>query len=337
MINRIKNKVRFIWRTSWLGRVKKRQDAIRWGIIGTGYMSDVFSRAIIESQDHILYAVASRSKDKAVIFAVKHGCGLAFGSYEDMVADRGIDVVYIATPVECHYEHVKLCLEAGKNVLCEKPLTMTPEQSEELARLADSRNLFLMEGMWTLCLPTIRKAKEWIDGGLIGEPQFVRVDLNKRMRESHIGQHHGVLFDYGIYGVAFLRKFIGKDGNVISSVVRRDKNGFVTDLTAEYSSCNCKGVLNLSSHLEATGKSVIIGSKGCIEWGHPFNRTNVVRLFDNEGKLLSCYQTKYSNEGFEFELKEVYVSIKAKSGVSSLVPLDMTVDCLNIIKKICNG
>ena len=139
--------------------VKKNPGAINWGIIGLGNMAEVISTTIDGNKDTIVYAVASRSIEKAKSFAARHGKCKAYGSYDEMLKDpnnNNIDIIYIATPVMQHYAIVKQCLLAGKNVLCEKPITYNSSEFKELLELAKENNCFLMEGMWMKCLPTFR-------------------------------------------------------------------------------------------------------------------------------------------------------------------------------------
>lgn len=336
MIDRLLKRGKLIWRNTPLGKVHKTQDALKWGIIGTGYMSDTFSRTLNDSHNNILYAVASRSLDKAEAFARKHGAIRAFGSIEVMLQCQEIDVVYIATPVECHFEQAKKCLLARKNVLCEKPLTFTPQEAEELFKIAKENNCFLMEGMWTLCLPTMQTAKKWIAEGRIGDVKYVRADLNKRLDIEHIRKHHGVLFDYGIYGVAFINSFM--PGKIIMSSVStvQTEDNIITDISALLRTEQCKGVLNLSSNFNAQSKAVVIGTKGSIEWESPFNRTKTINLFDIHSKCIEKYSGRYSSDGFEYELDEVYKNIKSKKLESELVSGNGTEDVLSIINEFIN-
>lgn len=336
MIERILKRSKLIWRNSTFGKVSKAPDALKWGIIGTGYMSDIFSRTLTESHNNVLYAVASRSEDKAKTFARKHGSPKAFDSVEDMLQRPEIDVVYIATPVECHFEQTKKCLQAGKNVLCEKPLTFTPQDAEVLFHIAKEHGCFLMEGLWSLCLPTMQTAKDWISGGRIGEVKYVRADLNKRQNIEHIRKHHGVLFDYGIYGVAFINSFMPNGFELSSASLLRTSDNIITDLSAIFKTDQCKGVLNLASNLNSQSKAVVIGTKGSIEWESPFNRTNTVILYDNHGQRVDRYSTHYFSEGFEYELDEVYRNIKLQKLESPYVSADETQAVLHTINKLLN-
>ena len=119
-----------------------------WGIIATGSIAAKLAEAINSNENSVLYAVASRSENKAKDFAEKFGAIKHYGSYEQLAADENVDVVYIATPMAQHYENAKMCIEKGKNVLCEKTITLNCKQLDELIAFAQKHNVFFMEAMW---------------------------------------------------------------------------------------------------------------------------------------------------------------------------------------------
>lgn len=336
MIKRVLGRLKFLWRNTSLGKVRKFPDAVRWGIIGTGYMSDTFARAIMESRHDVLIAVSSRSEAKAAAFARTHGNAKSYGAIGSMLEDSNPDIVYIATPVECHYEHIKQCLEAGHNVLCEKPLVISSAQAVELFDLAARKEVLLLEGMWMHCLPTMHVAEQWIERGLIGDVEYIHAELNKRLNSEHVKKHHGVMTDYGIYGVAFLNHFLGHGAELLSSVCRRDSEGNITDVSLQMSVKSRKASLVVSSNFQNGSKAVVVGSKGSIEWNSPFNRTNSITLYDLAGNMVDSYSVRYLNEGFEFELREVNQCIKSRLTHSGIIRNEAVVKCLGIIEDIEN-
>lgn len=341
MIRRVLNRLRNIWRHSPLGRVRKNPDAIRWGIIGLGYMGETFANAIDGNKDGYVAAVASRSLSKAQKFAIRHGKCKAYGSYEEMIqhAELNLDIIYIATPVKCHYDNIKLCLENGKNVLCEKPITFTAAQLEELISLAQQHGCFLMEGMWMKCLPSFRKAKEWIESGRIGNIQIIKADFYKHeiVRPEHTiydaSKGGGVIHDFGIYALAFITEFLSGLPDRIVSQSRYDARGLDTDWQIIASLREVKTCVNLSSDFGSISKAAIIGSKGSIEWDAPFNRTNCVRLFDDCGKLIETFKAQYKFEGFEYEVDEAQKCIENKRKESNLVTLQKTLLTLHFLEQ----
>lgn len=145
---------------------------MKWGILATGNIAGKFAQTVgkMEKEEQVV-AVGSRSLERGKEFAEKYGISTYYASYEELLADRQVEAVYVATPNRLHFEDCKKCLEAGKHVLCEKPLTTKREESEELYRLAEEKGLFLMEAFWIRFLPLYDKMRELLAEGVIGKLQ----------------------------------------------------------------------------------------------------------------------------------------------------------------------
>jgi len=188
---------------------------IRWGILGPGRIAKKFALGLKYIPDAKLVAVGSRTHEKAAAFAAEFDVPFAYGSYEALVADSQVDVVYVATPHPMHHEATLLCLKAKKAVLCEKPFTLNERECQELVDCARRENVFLMEAMWTRFLPPMVLVREWLAQGLIGEPRMVmadfgfRTDWNPagRALNPHLGG--GALLDVGIYPLALASMVFG--------------------------------------------------------------------------------------------------------------------------------
>lgn len=179
-----------------------------WGVIGPGKIAHKFAEGLQVVDDAVLYAVGSRSQERAVGFAEKYGASQSYGSYEALVSDPEVDGIYIATPHRFHHENALLCLDAGKPVLCEKPLTVNASQAKELIETARAKDLFLMEALWTRFLPIYRCVREWLDAGAIGEVRLLvstfcfqppRDPEHRTLNHELAG---GALLDIGVYNVA---------------------------------------------------------------------------------------------------------------------------------------
>ena len=345
MFQKISDKAKKFWRRTPFGKTKKVDDPMRWGIIGLGYMAETFSCAIDGSKDGVVFAVASRSLDKARKFASHHGNCKAYGSYKEMVNDKGLnlDVVYIATPVKYHYEHVKLCLEAGLNVLCEKPITSTLEQFKELVTIAHNNGCFFMEGMWMKCLPSFQKACQWIREDRIGEVELIKADLYKRelIREKYAiynaDEGGGVLHDFGVYAIAFMECFIGGLPDKINAMCRTSSHGVDSDWQISAEREGRKAFVNLSSNFGSLSKAAVIGNNGFIEWNSQFNRTCCVTLYNASGNQTEKYSTSYTYEGFEYEVNEVHKCIRNGLKESPIITLNGTYNTMQIIDCLCKS
>lgn len=331
-----------MWRQTPLGRTKKIDNPIRWGVIGLGYMAETFSCAIDGNKEGEVYAVASRSLDKAKSFASHHGGCKAYGSYDAMVKDKSLklDVVYIATPVKYHYEHVKLCLESGLNVLCEKPVTNSLIEFDELIALAQKNNCFFMEGMWMKCLPSFQKACQWISESRIGPTEWVKVDFYKRehIRDGHTiynaREGGGILRDFGVYALAFIEHFLEGMPDSLNGNYRISDHGIDADWQISAEKNGVKAVVNLSSNFGSLSKAAVIGKNGFIEWDSQFNRTNRVTLYDASGQKVDTFSASYTYEGFEHEVNEVQKCIREGKNESMLVSLEGTHNTMQIIDNL---
>ncbi|HET8560583.1 MAG TPA: Gfo/Idh/MocA family oxidoreductase [Marmoricola sp.] len=191
-----------------------RSDSIGWGILATGKIAHSFCRDLALVPDGHVAAVGSRHLASAEDFASAFG-GRPYGSYEEMVADPGVDVVYVATPHVLHADGVRMAFEAGKPVLCEKPMTLDAATTAALVAEAADRGLFLMEAMWTACHPMVRKVRELVAGGEYGRPGQLVADLGftvqappgDRLLDPALGA--SALLDMGIYPLTFAHLLLG--------------------------------------------------------------------------------------------------------------------------------
>ena len=178
-----------------------------WAVLGCGNIARKFVHDLKLLPNANLYAAASRNLVRAQEFANEYGFETAYGSYEEMVADPKVDVVYIATPHSHHHKHTLLCLNHKKAVLCEKAFSLNANEVKEMIEAAKANNTFLMEAFWTMFQPSFRKALEIINSGELGKLKSVRSDFafnapfieDKRLYNVELGG--GSLLDIGIYPV----------------------------------------------------------------------------------------------------------------------------------------
>jgi predicted dehydrogenase len=187
---------------------------VRWGILGTGRMAGEFALALHRVPEAELVAVGSRDLPRAVAFARAGGAARAYGSYEELVSDAAVDVVYVATPNSQHREHCRLALAAGRAVLCEKPFATNGREARDIVALAREKRLFCMEGLWTRFFPLVERAEALVREGRIGEPLAFQADFgvafssrDHRVFRPELGG--GALLDLGVYLLAMARSFLG--------------------------------------------------------------------------------------------------------------------------------
>lgn len=185
------------------------------GIIGAGWIACKMAEALAPLTDYRVSAIGSRSIEKANDFARQYGIEKAYGSYEELVSDSNIDLVYVATPHSHHYQHARLAIEHGKPVLVEKAFTANARQAQELISLAHERGVFITEAIWTRYMPLSHKVKELMDSGIIGEPRVLTATLCYMMEHKErivrADLCGGALLDLGVYVLNFARMYFGTD------------------------------------------------------------------------------------------------------------------------------
>lgn len=277
------------------------------GIIGSGNIAGVMADTIKRMKNVRLYAVASRSKVKADVFAEKYGCKKAYGSYEELASDSKVDLVYIATPHSEHYENAKLCLLNGKPVLCEKAFTANAAQAKELIRISQERRVLLAEAIWTRYMPMLATIREVLGSGIIGEPKTLTANLGyliervARLQEPALAG--GALLDVGVYTLNFASMIFGDDIETIESSCTYTKTGVdeQNSITIYYKDGRM-AVLNSSMISLSDRKGIIYGTKGfaIIE---NINNYESITVFDPRYKEVASYKRSRQISGYEYEVE----------------------------------
>ncbi len=311
---------------------------IKWGILSTGAIAHKFTKALVFNENSIPYAVASRTLEKAENFAKEYGYAKAYGSYEELVKDEDVDVVYIGTPMHSHYEDALLCLNNGKNVFCEKAVTLNSKELEELLRVAKEKNLFFMEAMWMKCNPVFLKALEIVNSGEIGKVEMLKAefcfraeyDENNRLFRMDCGG--GALLDLAVYTITFATAFLGyKPKEIISNAVFGKSGADFEDIIIlRYEN---GAFASLSSGFNTVGKNnaTIIGSNGMITFGEGFNCTEEFSVFDRENKFVREVRIEQDFNGYEYEIREVERCLNKGLLESDLVTHESTAEVMKIM------
>ncbi len=245
---------------------------IKWGILGAGWIADKFVADFKLVDNGEVVAIASRSLEKAEALASKFNIPKAYGSYKELVLDKDIDIIYVATTHNFHFEHTKLCLNNGKHVLCEKPVTVSAAQFNKLAAQAHKANLFYMEAMWTPFLPAVKKAVEWVNEGKIGEIKVIQAnfgfpakpEFKERLFNPNLAG--GALLDVGIYPLTIIEMFANSKINNFRCHSTFTDTGVDETLMVqlEYKN-NIKAQLATSISTFLKNDAFICGTKGFIQ------------------------------------------------------------------------
>lgn len=202
-------------------------EKLKLGIIGSGWIAEKMAITVAGMEGVEAYGIASRDLAKAQAFAKQWSFAHAYGSYEEMLDDEQVQLVYIATPHSHHYEHARMCLLRGKPVLCEKAFMATAWQAHDILDLAKETNIFIAEAIWTRYMPLSHQINELLQSGVIGEPRILSANLGypnwhkERMYKPELAG--GALLDLGVYPINFAFMAFGSDfEHVTSSCIKID-------------------------------------------------------------------------------------------------------------------
>jgi predicted dehydrogenase len=309
-------------------------DLTSWGILATGHIASVFVRdlALLPNEARLV-AVGSRSLEKAMGFAADHGIPRAYDSYAELAGDPDIDVVYVASSHHDHFASAKLCLEGGKSVLVEKPLTTNPADTAELINLADERGLFLMEALWTRTNPLLRKAAALAASGDLGEIRHVsanfgfafRGPLTHRLFDP--AQAGGAILDAGVYPLHVVNLFLGEPAELVGygshAATGVDSHAAAVlnypateDRPAATATVICSLEADLSTSLE------VYGSSGRIMINDFFILPKEMLVYRGHHRDIApeVFVTQWPGGGYTFQAQEVMRCLRAGEVESPMVP-----------------
>ena len=302
---------------------------LKVGILGAGGIACAMAKTISQMPSACCFAVASRDMEKARKFAEKWGIKKAYGSYEEMLSDPGVDLVYVATPHSHHYPHVRLCLEHGKHVLCEKAFTVNAAQARELFRIAKDKRLLLTEAMWTRYLPMRGTINEVLRSGIVGKPWLLTANLGymisdvERLKEPSLAG--GALLDVGVYPLNFAAMVFGNDPvSIQGSAVLSDKGVDRQDsITLRYADGRM-AVLNATMMGMSDRRGVIDCDNGMLEIVN-INCPQELRVYNRERVLIASYRAPKCITGYEYEVEACIRALDAGGIECPLMPHAETV------------
>ncbi len=283
-------------------------------ILGAGSIAGVMATTLQPLKDVTCYAVAARDRDRAQVFADKYGFMKAYGSYKDMLEDPDVELVYIATPHSHHYEHIRMCLNHGKHVLCEKAFTANAKQAEEVMRLAESKGLLLTEAIWTRYMPMADKIREVVNSGIIGRPTTLAANLGyplehveRMVKPSLCG---GALLDLGVYVLNFASMIFGDDIDSIAANCVRYHSGVDAQETIMLSYRDGRMATLYATMLAQTDRrGIISGTNGYIEVDN-INNFEAMRVYNLERRIVAEYAAPTQVTGYEYEVQSAMRAIR---------------------------
>ncbi len=311
----------------------------RWGIIGTGGIAAAFATDLQRLPDHKVVAVGSRSAEKGHAFAAKFPDCKAYGSYTELVADPEIDGIYVATPHTSHVSNTLLAIKAGKPVLCEKPFAVNAHEAKIMIDAAREKNLALMEAMWSRFLPHIKKAREIVSAGVLGELVSVEADHGQRLAVLQIPRlmlpelAGGALLDLGIYPVSLAHMFLGvPDSITASSTFTPEGVDAQTTAIFNYAS-GAQAILTANMIASTPCRAVINGTLGRLEIDSIFYFPTSMRVLLNDGATTE-YPNTYQGKGLREEAIEFAELVRSSRLESDQLTWDQTYEIMQSLDEI---
>lgn len=276
------------------------------GILGAGRIAVMMARTLNGMEEAHAYAVASRDIERAEEFARDNQVEKAYGSYEEMLLDEKVDLVYIATPHSHHLEHGKMCIDHRKPVLCEKSFTANAAQAKELLAYAKEKEVFITEAIWTRYMPSRKLLDDIIAGGEIGEPMSLTANLGYALthkeRMTALELAGGALLDVGIYPLNFASMVFGNDIEKMTSSCVKWETGVDAQDAVILTYKDGKMATLHTGMLAATEQyGIVYGTKGYII-AHNINNMDKIQVFSPERKLIREVQIPEQITGYEYEV-----------------------------------
>lgn len=312
---------------------------IRWGILAPGNIAHSFTQDLRTAGLDVA-AVGSRRLDAARAFAAEFDIPNAYGSYEELVADPDVDIVYVASPHSHHRDQAILALEAGKHVLIEKAVALDAVEAAEIRKAARSRGLLAMEAMWTRYLPHMIRIRELIAEGAIGDvrtlfadhTQSLPTDPGHRLNALELGG--GALLDLGIYPVSFAVDILGPVADT-RATGRLSETGADTEVAISLAH-DGGAVSSLVTSSRAQGPNVahILGTDGRIEIDRVWYTPTSFRLIGRDGAVALDYRSDVEGRGMQFQALYAEDLIRAGRTDSDLLPFDESIAIMAVLDDI---
>jgi predicted dehydrogenase len=316
------------------------KDRINWAVAGTGGISNRFVMGLRDAKGARLYAAASRSREKAEAFAARYGFEKAYGDYREMLEDPGVDAVYIGTPHVAHREMAVAAFRAKKAVLCEKPVSINAAELSGMIGEARANKVFFMEAMWTRFVPPLRKVREWLDSGIIGEVKMVQANfcfsapLNPQGRLYNIELGGGALLDAGVYPVS-LASFVfgGKKPELLRSLMYLGETGVDEEVSALLSYGGPRTAsLSAAISTAAVNDGWIYGTQGHIRLpDFVFSHSADLQVY---GRYTYHWEPEFVSNGYNYEAEEVMDCLRAGKLESETMGLSESLTIMETMDQI---
>jgi len=314
---------------------------LRWGILAPGWIASRFVQAVTTHSGQQIVAVASRSADRASAFASTHGIARAYGSYDELVGDPEVDIVYVASPHSEHRDQALLAIAAGKHVLLEKAFTRNAAEAREVVAAATAAGVYLQEAMWTRFLPHMDVVRQLLADGVLGEVstviadhgQYFTPDAASRLFDPDLAG--GALLDLGIYPISFASFALGTPTS-ITAVGQRAFTGVDGQISAVLSAASgAQSVVNTTLFAKTPTTASISGTAARLEIAGDFYAPSAVSLRSPDGDRVNWSNNEiFDHEGLVYQAAAAARSIASGALESELMPLAETVAIMETMDEI---
>lgn len=307
---------------------------LNWVVIGTGVIANEMAQAL-QKTDKTLYGVANRTQTKAIDFAKKYGVKKVYDEIDDVFDDENVDIIYLATSHNTHYQFMKKALEHGKHLFVEKSITLNSRELDEMMALAKEKNLILAEAMTIWHMPIYKELWKIVQSGELGKMQIMTVnfgsfkeyDMNNRF--FNINLAGGALLDIGVYALSLMRSFMAETPDQVMSQVRFAPTG--TDEQASIILMNKEqqmAAITLSMHSKQPKRAMISCEKGYIEIME-YPRADKAIIVDAASGAVTPIEAGETKRALEYEMRDMEEAVQ--SGDVSRMQMPFTGDVMNIM------
>jgi len=314
-------------------------DTIGWGILAAGGIAKAFAKdLLVAGLDPV--AIGSRSQESADRFGDELGIPHRHGSYEALVADPDVDIVYVATPHPFHAEAAILALKAGKHVLVEKPFTLNAAEARTVVALAEEKNLLVLEAMWTRFLPHMVRIHEIVDAGTIGEVRTVLADHNQdlpkdpqnRLYNPDLGG--GALLDLGIYPISFAVDILGTPTDVAAIAAFTETGVDRQTAVLLTHEGGRQSVLQTALDTRGPNRAELLGTQGRISIDEVWYTPTSFTVYDVTGAVAERYESTVEGRGMQFQALEAERLIRAGETASPRLAPAETVAIMDVLDAV---
>ncbi|MET0813496.1 MAG: Gfo/Idh/MocA family oxidoreductase [Microbacterium sp.] len=312
---------------------------LRWGILGPGGIARAFASDLRTAGLDIV-AVGSRSADTAGAFAAEFDVPHVHASYEALVGDPDVDIVYIATPHPFHAEQAILALEAGKHVLVEKPFTINAAEAAAVRDVARAKGLLAMEAMWTRYLPMMVRVREIIADGTLGDIRAVTADHTQKIssdpghRLNALELGGGALLDLGVYPVSFAWDVLGEPASVSAAGVLGETGADAEVATIFTYASGAIATTLSTAHSAGPNTAHVIGTEARIDIDEVWYNQTSFRVVAPDGSVLESYDTRIDGRGMQYQALAAEKHVADGSLDSDVLPIDETVAIMKTLDDV---